>query len=146
MRRIKRKDWFPIVATDLFCGALAAVIIIDAVTPKESGASPSPHLAVLEYKKDSRASCADTSALVFAFSANGKRYSTAEGLTPAWGDLGSKCQLKFLLTSALSRTLRDPELLVAQYPGSPGTVSVRIIGFRPLVFDCTAEHSRCTPN
>jgi hypothetical protein len=37
MLRKRKRDWFPIVATDLFCGALCAVIILDAVTPKERG-------------------------------------------------------------------------------------------------------------
>jgi len=34
MRRRKGREWFPIVATDFFCGLLAVVVVLDAAAPR----------------------------------------------------------------------------------------------------------------
>jgi hypothetical protein len=49
MRAVRRADWFSVVATDLFCGALGAVIILDAATPKNPRATEGPGALVMSY-------------------------------------------------------------------------------------------------
>jgi hypothetical protein len=49
MRRLRKSDWFSIVATDLFCGALCAVIILDAVSKKAPTLNDGPGRVSLSF-------------------------------------------------------------------------------------------------
>lgn len=49
MRAVRRADWFSVVATDLFCGALGAIIILDAATPKKPKATEGPGNLFMSY-------------------------------------------------------------------------------------------------
>lgn len=52
MRAVRRADWFSVVATDLFCGALGAIIILDAATPRSPKATEGPGNLVMSYPAD----------------------------------------------------------------------------------------------
>ena len=52
MRTVRRPDWFSVVATDLFCGALGAIIIFDAATPKSPKATEGPGELVMSYSAE----------------------------------------------------------------------------------------------
>jgi hypothetical protein len=49
MKTVRRADWFSVVATDLFCGALGAIMILDAATPKIPKATEGPGSLVMSY-------------------------------------------------------------------------------------------------
>ena len=49
MRRRRKSDWFSIVATDLFCGALCAVIILDAVSKRAPSMIEGPGGVVVSF-------------------------------------------------------------------------------------------------
>ena len=51
MRRRRKSDWFAIVATDLFCGALCAVIILDAVSKRAPSAIDGPGRLTLSHDR-----------------------------------------------------------------------------------------------
>lgn len=78
MKIVRRADWFSVVATDLFCGALGALIIFDAATPKNPKATEGPGFVVMSYYAED---CQKTLIVV--------RLSTTDGIK-AVSSLGSE--------------------------------------------------------
>ena len=80
MRR-RRNRWFTIVATDMFSGAFAAIVLLDTITPKQMGIRPSSQEIRITYSVAGGAKCpdkADGDAVVFSFLDGGNPQSTID--------------------------------------------------------------------
>ena len=144
MRIRRRRDWFSIVATDLFCGLLAAVIIFDAVSPKETFSGSLPLFLTVRYDKPAAHSCDSTSSVVIAFTVAGQRFSTLDGLPAIASTNGSTCVLRYLFhTSVLSPRIEAPKVLISEMNGTPRSVSLNVLGSNQFKFVCTPEPSLC---
>jgi hypothetical protein len=63
-----RSDWFTIVASDFFSNCFAAILILDAVSPKDIISSPGLEAFRIEYTLPSSVDCGkDVSAIVVSF-------------------------------------------------------------------------------
>ncbi len=60
MRAVRRADWFSVVATDLFCGALGAIIILDAATPRNPRATEGLGNLSMSYTVENNGDCQET--------------------------------------------------------------------------------------
>lgn len=72
MRRRRKSDWFAIVATDLFCGALCAVIILDAVSRKAPSLIDGPGRLSLSYQVPAGKPCSSFLVLALIDTAAGE--------------------------------------------------------------------------
>lgn len=119
----RRRDWFPIVATDLFCGVLCAVIILDAVSPKEIGSPGRTLLIDIAFPDKSDLGpayanrCAgDLGRVVFSFLDNGNPTSTIAGGDTQGAMMGDKCHLQAFFPSVhYEKGLDSPRITVAEY-------------------------------
>jgi hypothetical protein len=120
MLRITRKDWFPIVATDLFCGLLAAVIIFDAVSPREVSTAGQDILVEFSYPNaigpNSAAACEDDkSRLIFSFVSESTRRSTAADANLKADQEGGLCRVQAAFSDVhFDRELEDPLMLITE--------------------------------
>jgi hypothetical protein len=144
MRIRRRRDWFSIVATDLFCGVLAAVIIFDAVSPKESFSGGVPLLLTVRYDKPANHSCDSKNSVAIAFTVAGQRFSSVSGLPSIPGTNGSTCVLNYLFQTAKeSPHIDDAKLLILEMNGTPRFASIQLLGGSPISFVCSPESSLC---
>jgi hypothetical protein len=126
----QRKDWFPIVATDLFCGILAAVIILDAVEPKEVGAFGKTILVEISYpNKGTRAAkdCADYGRIVFLFKDGAGWANTLTGGSTNGTQVGDECHLQsFFPDVHFEETLVEPSVFVTEFGGNVKDLKVTV--------------------
>jgi hypothetical protein len=137
-----RRDWFPIVATDMFCSLLAAVIILDAVSPKEIADAGRTIYVRLEYKKDQTKLCDRGRIVLSFFDDGGSPYSTLdEGQAIDGGEI---CIVEAWFPDAqLEHGPTDAVLLVAEY-ASKEDVEVQVSGSFDLV--CHSIKVACDAN
>lgn len=134
----RKQDWFPIVATDLFCGILSAVIILDAATPKQS--SSVGELAFVEIRHrafNPKDDCKDVGRVVFTFVDINERLSTLAG-APSGENIDGECVVQATLPQVVSDgAVEDPFLLIAEGPvdGKPFQVKIRSSRFAELTCD-----------
>lgn len=74
----RRNRWFTIVATDMFSGAFAAIVLLDAISPKEVGNEPSTQELSMTFQSQSGNCPTDTGAVVLRFEEGGDIKNTLE--------------------------------------------------------------------
>lgn len=144
-----KRDWFPVVATDLFCGVLAAVIILDAVAPKEVSTAGTAVLLTLTYESappqngEPPNTCRKES-VVFRFRDASTTYDTLGEMTfPSW--VNGECRVEtFLPEVNTADGLHDTVLVVAQYAGDLITAKVTITGL-PEEIECRTDRTTKCP-
>ncbi len=124
MRR-RRGSWFTIVATDLFSGAFAAIILLDTVSPKELGSVAEQQEVRIYYPNGGTACPADPGALVFSFRNGGDIVTTLDGFRLQSGP--SECAIVGLVDVFVSE-IDEPCLLVAELAGPAPTIRVSVSG------------------
>jgi hypothetical protein len=143
----RRRDWFPIVATDLFCGVLCAVIILDAVSPKEIGSPGRTLLIDIAFPDKANLGqayanrCADDlGRVVFSFLDNGNPISTIAGGDTQGVMTGDTCHLQAFFPSVhYEKALDNPSITIAEYADALG-------GFEAIVTAPGLETLICTAN
>lgn len=137
MARRSRSDWFTVVATDLFSGCFAAVLILDSVTPKETPVQRRAAHVEVEYNlPPSRSgSCFGPSAIAVTFQdASSSEFSTLD-MAPNWTPDGQICRLTSLLDIADgTTTAREPRVFVGEYDTAAEAqlcVAIRAPGWVP---------------
>lgn len=129
-----RRDWFPIVATDLFCGVLGAVIILDAVAPKEIGAAGEVALVEVSYQKQQKDDCT-SSGVIFTFEDNtGHMFNSLDDGNSIGMQVGDKCVMQALFPDVvIDGPLQHPAVLVTEYATvTAPQVEIRGPGFPTL--------------
>ncbi len=128
-----RSDWFPIVATDLFCSVLAAVIILDASAPKYDLQSQSePALVTLAYEKGLLANCNDLTRIAFAIKVRSRTFNSIADGRGVSTDNDGTCLLQYAFPKlARDDWPREALIGIADYPGRP-TITVIRHGFAPI--------------
>jgi hypothetical protein len=149
MARRSKSDWFTVVATDLFSGCFAAVLILDSVTPKETPVQRRTANVEVEYSlPPSRgSSCFGPSAIGVTFQdAAGSQFSTLD-MAPNWTPDGQVCRLTGLLDIAEgTTTAREPRVFVGEYDPTAETglcVEIRAPGLVPTRIK--ADGTPCEP-
>jgi len=140
----QRADWFSIVATDLFCGALAAVIILDAVSPKEAFAGRTSTFVSIAYTHPSGRTCRAASEVELSMSLDGNRISSLDGVPSIVTDRPDECLVQILLQSvAVQGVIKDITVILAKYPGAPAHIKVQPLGQGEIQFECFPTTVRC---
>jgi hypothetical protein len=131
------------VATDLFCGVLAAVIILDAVAPKEQASAGSEVLLTLTYKNAPRQASEPLNNcrvgnVVFHFRDASADHSTLGSATTASLVTG-ECRVEaFLPDVNVQEGFSDTILVVAQYAGDLTEAVVSMTGL-PSEIKCRKD-------
>lgn len=138
----RKREWFPIVATDLFCGLLGAVIVLNAVSPHEHGRVGDVVFLKIAYPKGPKDNCSDASAVVFAFTdAKGDRLSSLEG-SPQSNPVEGQCVVQSILPQViLNGPPTDPSAITAEYSGRPLVPEITIDA--PGFFNFTCADENC---
>lgn len=127
MLKRNKSDWFAVVATDLFCGVLAAVIILDAVAPKEVSSSSSEVMLIMTYA--SSANACGKNDVVFQFRDASSAHNTLENDLTTAALIDGKCRLEaFFPEVNLTEGVKDPLVLVAEYRGDLQDADIEISG------------------
>ena len=128
----EKGDWFTIVASDLFAGAFAAILIIDAATPKRPLALGQPTLVDIRYDVSTEiggTECRDPTNIAFIFRDDtGEEFNTLN-LDLAGRLAGGRCQIIGVVDDvALSAAPTEAEVLLIYRPGAEplGTVDVTL--------------------
>jgi len=139
----RRRDWFPIVATDLFCNVLAAVIILDAVSSKEIGVAGAPVFMQVLYPK-SRSDVCENMGVVFAFDdSSGAMLNTIDGGNAAGEEVDGNCVIQVLFPDVVFQgTLNNPRALVTEFAGQ-GLPKVFVSGPGFGDIQCEAGSTLC---
>ena len=119
---VARRDWFTIVATDLFAGCFAAVVIIDSVTPKEIAAAPQPMFFEMSYPaKTSKVPCgANKSAVALSFQDDSKRLDTINNGNFSGSRRGNMCVVTGVFQDVeLSSPPSDARVLLVEKDPDP---------------------------
>jgi hypothetical protein len=142
--RRRKPDWFAVVATDLFCGVLAAVIILDAVAPKEESGAGSEILLTLTYKQSPKQpneplSNCQVGGVVFQFRDASRTHNTLGGIASLVDD---KCRVEtFLANVNFEKEPKETVVVVAQYAGELEEATVLITGRGDI--KCSRGSPRC---
>lgn len=113
-------NWFTTVATDLFAGAFAAVLIIDAATPKKPIAQEEPVILTITYD-GTGVDCRDANHIHFAFSDDYGDLFRSQDAKLTGSRMGSDCVVTGLLEQvSLGAPPDDARMLVAYRPASSG--------------------------
>lgn len=123
----RRRDWFPIVASDLFCGALAAVIIMDAVSPKEPAIAEETAMFELTYPRGT-SDCSDPHQLALSFlDGSNKRFNTLSRANAVNGAVDHNCVLQVLIEGVSAEgEIQEPKVLILEGPQGADLKSVRV--------------------
>jgi hypothetical protein len=141
----QRSDWFSIVATDLFCGALAAVIIFDAVSPKEPYAGRTATFISVEYTRPPKRTCHGATEVELGMTVDGNRVTSLDGMPSIVTDGVGKCMVQLLLQSAaVHGSIKDITVALSKYPGAPIQLSVQPLGQGQIQFACSSTTSKCS--
>lgn len=145
---VARRDWFTIVATDLFAGSFAAILIIDSVTPKELAGVGELELIEIEYDAPagSFVDCDDPGAVVFSFEDDtGERFNTLDQGGFAASRNGTRCKVLGVIGNvALTGPPENPRALVVEFDpsvtgGQPQEIDVTVGG--RYQFKCLGDGS-----
>ena len=93
--RTRRNRWFTIVATDMFCGAFAAIVLLDTTSPKYLGLLSAPQDVRITFPKSTAFGCpehGDGNSLVFAFTSGGDEVTTFDQEFDVT-EIGDDCQI-----------------------------------------------------
>lgn len=143
-------NWFTIVATDLFAGSFAAILIIDAATPKEPYSLGEPTLFQMTFEAGNSGSgidCRNPHNVLFAFTDDQGDKVLTRDIDLSGSRTGTKCKVTGLIHDvSVNEPPDDARILVVYRPRPPaappiGDVSVKISTF-PLV---CKEGTLCTP-
>ncbi|NEH61403.1 hypothetical protein [Rhizobium ruizarguesonis] len=123
----RRRDWFPIVASDLFCGALAAVIIMDAVAPKEPAIAEETAMFELAYARGAD-DCDDPHQVALSFvDGSNKAFNTLSGANAVNGAVDDKCVLQVLIEGVSAEgDLQELQVLILESPQGAAVKSVLV--------------------
>ncbi|KXF82974.1 hypothetical protein [Enterovibrio coralii] len=143
-----RGEWFTIVATDLFAASFAAILIIDAASPKELFVEPSDSYFELNYplldsERGSIPCERNDIAIAFSFLDDDGVYQhslSGEAAVTAVAE-GSNCIVRGLfLNVPIATAPREPLILIVEYPGSEDLEpsSIRVL-YNQTEFLCSAE-------
>lgn len=144
MLKRKRSDWFSIVATDLFCGVLAAVIILDAVSPKDVAAAHEPMLVALDFERRATLRCARDTTIFLALHINGRLVSSIDGPDPSVTETANRCVYRYLFKAdPASLRLSESRVVIGQYPGIRTNVRLRSSGAGTVEFQCDGSLGKC---
>lgn len=124
MRR-RRGGWFTIVATDLFSGAFAAIILLDTVSPKELGSVAEQQEVRIWYPNRENACPADPGALVFSFRNGGEIVTTLDGFRLQSGP--AECAIVGLVDVFVNE-IDEPCLLITEFAGPVPKIHVSVSG------------------
>ncbi len=119
---VARRDWFTIVATDLFAGCFAAVVIIDSVTPKEIAAAPQSMLFEMSYpSKTTLVPCgANRAAVGLSFRDDTERLDTINDGNFSGSRRGGRCVIIGVFQGVkLTSPPTDARLLVVENDPNP---------------------------
>jgi hypothetical protein len=143
--RHRRGDWFSIVATDLFCNILCAVIILDAVSPKEKLRDTFPSFIELMIDKSAGSNCAFDPrgvVLIFEDASHGRRDTLDK--SPSLTEDNDKCRIRYFLTDLTAGGKpSDVHVVLTEYPNTP-KISVRFNGQSAI--SCSGDSSECRIN
>lgn len=137
MRR-KRSNWFTIVATDLFSSAFAAILLLDAVTPKETGMAAEAQAVRIEYSHIEGKCPNDPDAVILMFRDSGEWVSTQDSNLSASAN-GNTCVMTGAMKLFLAEEPTDACILITELsPPDPEEFSVMItgLGFQEQVKTC----------
>lgn len=143
---LRKRDWFSVVATDLFCGVLAAVIILDAVTPKEASSAGSEVLLTLVYKSASRQpgeppNTCQVNNVVFQFRDAATTYNTLDAISTA-SLVDGNCRVEaFFPDVNVEQDMSNTVVVVAQYAGELERATVFMTGL--LDIECRKDDIKC---
>jgi len=127
MRKRRKADWFSIVATDLFCGALCAVIILDAVSQKAPSLIDGPGPLTLSFPVPA-SGCSSVLVIAVLDAATGEHVMSSQGA----GTNGSLCVVDEDLPDLTSVRLRSIVL-------AKGTVDIDVRIADDKSFDVTCS-------
>lgn len=139
---VARRDWFTIVATDLFAGCFAAVVIIDSVTPKEIAAAPQPMLFEMSYPaKTSKVPCgANKAAVALSFQDDSKRLDTINNGNFTGSRRGNMCVVTGVFQDVeLSSPPSDARVLLVENDPDPAAQ----FGFGEIEIDFNEYNCKC---
>lgn len=135
MRR-RQGGWFTIVATDLFSGAFAAIILLDTVSPKELGSTAEQQEVRIWYPVGETGCPVDPGSIVFSFRNGGEIITTLDSgfhlnSTP------TECAIVGFVDVYVSE-IDDPCLLVAELgrPYPTVHVSITAVGYDKVPEQC----------
>lgn len=142
----QRSDWFTIVATDLFAGAFAAILIIDAATPKHPVALGQATLFSMRYAAPTSSQgidCNDPNNVVFLFTdEQGDSYNTLD-VDLSSQRAGEYCEVIGIIDDvALTSSPSNGRVGIIRRPADVvlGDVSIKLSSFE---LTCT-ESEFCT--
>lgn len=148
----QRSDWFTIVATDLFAAAFAAILIIDAASPKELFVQPSDAYFEMSYPlgkatNSGKAPCKDNNvAFAFSFLDDDGNYRNSLGSEAklSVNEEGDSCIVRGLFIDVTVATEpREPFVLLLEYPVSAQLSEDSIeVKYNQTTFKCLANN-RC---
>lgn len=126
--------WFTIVATDLFAGAFAAILIIDAATPKEPYSLGEPTLFQMTFNAPgNEIDCRNPNNVLFAFTDDQGEAILTRDIDLSGSRAGDKCQVTGLIHDvSVNEPPDDARILVVYRPASMppiGDVSVKLSTF-----------------
>lgn len=112
MLKRRKRDWFPIVATDLFCGTLAAVILLDAVSPKITGSVGEIAFIELVSKAANGDDCTDIGRIIFFFIDAGDRLNTKDHGNSLGAKVGEDCVVQAFFPQVVTTDTPDEAAVI----------------------------------
>ena len=147
MHILKRRDWFPIVATDLFSGLLCAVIVFDAVSPKAEYSSRYPAAMTLTYSRIKGLACGPPYSVVLSFEdADGHPQSSFDATSNVASKADQCVETLYFRDLPGDGSLTNPRVLIVEYPAptaGPTNVYVETPSGVRLSFSCLKATSYC---
>ena len=136
----RSRDWFSIVATDLFCGILCAVIILDATTERAITRAAKDSIFTMTYAAVMGDRCGGGD-VIFAFDVGGEtRYSTEARVPEATMGAGECVVSVFMPSIQEGEGIENPRIIVTA-AAEPFTASVHL---HPLgSFECQSSSGKC---
>jgi len=137
----RRYDWFPVVATDMFCGLLGAVIILDAVSPRSEASPGKSETVLITYAHGVGVRC-DSDSVVFALDdEDNVTHSTIGNHDAAASMEGGMCIVQASLDDIRPGSKRlHPRVIVAEL-FKAGDISVALPGEGS--FTCPSSGDDC---
>lgn len=127
--RARRNRWFTIVATDMFSGAFAAIVLLDTITPKHMGLPSTAQEVRLIFPIQGGTVCPnadDGNALIFSFLDGGEPQSTIDKDFRATV-IGNRCVVTGFL-DIYFKNIEDPCILVTLPGKPPDRIDVEVTG------------------
>lgn len=136
--------WFTIVATDLFAGAFAAILIIDAATPKEPYSVGEPTLFQMTFDAPGiEIDCRDPNNVLLAFTDDQGEPIMTGDLDLSGSRSGDKCQVTGLIHDvSVNAPPDDARILVVYRPASMPPIGDVLVKLSTFPLTCR-EYAIC---